>query len=72
MPYTDVTGVAAPINTSEVLGSFDAKIENGIRTQNADVIPCTITGILFPHPLKYPALENRIHVSTQSAENPRR
>ncbi len=67
-----VIGVASPTNISDVPGSPDIKIDTGIRMQNADVIPYTITGILFPHPLKYPILLNRTQVRIQSAENPLR
>lgn len=52
IPYTVVIGVARPTIINEVSGSFDIKIDTGIRIKNADVIPCIITGILFPQPLK--------------------
>lgn len=70
IPYTVVTGVARPTNTSDASGSLETNTEKGIRTQNAEVIPCAMTGMLLPHPLKYPMLENRIQVRIQSAENP--
>ncbi len=72
MPYTVVIGVANPTNVREAWGSRDIKIDTGILTQKADVIPCIITGILFPHPLKYPILLNRMHVRIQSGVNPLR
>ena len=39
IPYTVVIGVANPTSISDVFGSFDIKIDTGIRMQNADVIP---------------------------------
>lgn len=72
IPYTVVIGVAKPTSIKDAPGSLDMKMETGIRIQKADVIPCTMTGMLFPHPLKYPILENRIQVRIHSAENPLR
>lgn len=68
--YTVVTGVAKPIRINDVSGSFDINIDTGILMQNSEEIPCIITGILFPHPLKYPILLKSTHVRMQSSENP--
>ena len=70
MPYTVVIGVARPTSIRDAPGSRDISIDTGIRMQNADVIPCSMTGMLFPQPLKYPMLLNSTHVRIQSAENP--
>ena len=72
IPYTVVIGVASPTRAREAWGSRDIKTDTGILTQKADVIPCIITGILFPQPLKYPILLNRIQVRIQSGVNPLR
>ena len=65
-----VIGVANPTSIREVLGSFDIRIDTGIRMQKAEVIPWSMTGMLLPLPLKYPMLLNRMQVRIQSAENP--
>ena len=72
IPYIVVIGVASPTIISEVFGRRDIKIDTGIRIQNADVIPCTITGMVIPLPLKYPMLLNRMQVRIHSAEKPLR
>jgi hypothetical protein len=45
-------GVARPTIVNDAPGSFDINTDTGIRIKKADVIPCIITGILFPFPLK--------------------
>ena len=70
IPYTVDIGAARPTIIRDVFGRLAINIEIGIRTQNAAVIPCIITGILLPHPLKYPILLNKIQVKRQSTENP--
>jgi hypothetical protein len=52
MPYIVVMGVASPISVRDVSGSLDIKMEIGIRTRNAELIPWIMTGMLLPQPLK--------------------
>ena len=65
-----VIGVAIPTIINDAPGSLDMRTDTGILMQNAEVIPCIITGILLPWPLKYPMLLNNIQVRMQSTENP--
>jgi hypothetical protein len=39
IPYTVVIGVDIPTRNRDAFGSFDIKIDTGIRMQNAEVIP---------------------------------
>ena len=72
IPYTVVIGVASPTRNRDVSGSRDIRMDTGIRIRNAEEIPCSITGMLLPIPLKYPMLLNSTQVRIHSAENPRR
>ena len=62
--------MAIPISSNDVCGSRDKRTETGIRIRKAEEMPWIITGMLFPHPLKYPILLKRKQVRMQSAENP--
>ncbi len=55
-----VIGVASPTSIREAWGSLDIKMETGILMQKAEDTPWIITGMLWPRPLKYPMLLNRM------------
>ena len=52
IPYTVVIGVERPTRVRLVLGSDAMNRATGMRTRKAELIPCIMTGRLFPQPLK--------------------
>ena len=59
-------GVARPMRNSESGKIRLMSMETGIRTPNAPMMPCSMTNVVLPHPLKYPVIQNKKEVSRQS------
>jgi hypothetical protein len=59
-------GVASPIWKSDTGSHLLIRNDTGTRTQNAPIIPCIMTNLVYSIPLKNPMKQNRKHVRRQS------
>ena len=59
-------GVARPIRKSETGTILLIIKDTGTRTANAPTIPCIITNLVLPIPLKNPIKQNKNAVNRQS------
>ncbi len=59
-------GVASPMWNSDTGLCLLIKKETGIRTRNDPIMPCTMTNLVFPMPLKNPIKQKKTGVSRQS------
>ena len=62
MPYTVVIGVAMPTIIKDAPGSLDMRTDTGILMQNAEVIPWSMTGILFEWTVNFGMLVNNFNL----------
>lgn len=62
----DDAGVARPMWNKDTSACRLMNQETGILTQNAPMIPCSITNVVWLHPLKYPMKQNKNEVSRKS------
>ena len=62
----DAMGVARPILNRDTGMILLITHETGRRTQIPPIMPCIITKVVLPQPLKYPIKQKRNDVKTQS------